>query len=174
MPGCFGSPGTKNCSEWRAHPDPSRVQALAGVGVRDAAQQTSLFPRVGGVDRWNDWWKHHGDERLTLLLWAVWNPIGAVPLDEYENYTGRVVTVLHKAREADQELLGSGDDLDDTVQLERTAHAQRSTEELASLLSTLREDAIGMSPNRHADRRAAETLLDWYEWEMWALDEDAR
>jgi hypothetical protein len=83
---------------------------------------------------------------LALLLWAVWNPIGPVPLDEYENYAGRVVTVLHKAREADQELLGSGDDLDNTVQLERGALAQRSTEELVSLLSTLREEQMGMSP----------------------------
>jgi hypothetical protein len=56
-------------------------------------------------DDWNDWWRERGDDRLSLLLWAVWNPIGPVPLDEYEAYTGKVISVLKEAHQADLELL---------------------------------------------------------------------
>ncbi len=118
---------------------------------------------------WNDWWRKHGDERLSLLLWAVWNPIGPVPLDEYENYTGQVVSVLRNAHDRDQELFALGDELTDAVQRQRNAGRASATEELGALLAKLREEQMGMPPNADADRRAAATILDWYEWEMHAL-----
>jgi len=52
-------------------------------------------------DDWNDWWRKRGDDRLSLLLWALWNPIGIVPLDEYKSYTGQVVSVLKDGHQAD-------------------------------------------------------------------------
>jgi hypothetical protein len=120
---------------------------------------------------WSDWWRKRGDERLALLLWAVWNPIGPVPLDEYESYTGQVATVLRRARDGDRELSPPGADLDDATQRQRNALYAASLEELATLLETLRCEQMGMPVSPDADRRAAATLLEWYEWEM---DELAR
>ena len=117
------------------------------------------------TDSWKDWWRKRGDDRLTLLLWAVWNPIGPVPLDEYENYAGQVVRVLHDAHKADLELLPAGAEPDDSVQRQRNALHAASVVKLATLLSSLR-DRMGMPPSDDADHRAAETLLDWYDWEM--------
>jgi hypothetical protein len=87
-----------------------------------------------------------GDERLSLLLWAVWNPIGPVPLDEYASYTGQVASVLRRGHEAEE-----------TAGLD---------EELVTLLARLRSEHMGMPPNPDADRRAGRTLGEWYMWEM--------
>jgi hypothetical protein len=120
---------------------------------------------------WNDWWRTRGDERIALLLWAVWNPIGPVPLDEYENYTGQVVQILRTARVADLELSPSGSELSDSIQRQRNALHAAAVEDLATLLGELRQEQIGMPPELDTDRRAAEILLEWYDWEMDALDE---
>ena len=120
------------------------------------------------ADAWKDWWRKRGDERLSLLLWALWNPIGPVPLDEYDNYTGQVVNVLRKAYEADAELSPAGKP-DDAVQLQRNALWAASVAELSGLLSRLSTQQMGVAPDPDTDRRAAETLLDWYGWEMDAL-----
>ena len=101
------------------------------------------------ADRWNDWWRKGGEDRLSLLLWAVWNPIGPVPLDEYANYTGQVVSVLRQAYDADPQSL--------------------SDVELAALLERIRRERMEMPPNVDADRRAARTLAEWYMWEMEGL-----
>jgi hypothetical protein len=93
-----------------------------------------------------------------------------VPLDEYANYTGHVVSVLRRAREPDLELLSPGGELDDAVQLSRTALAESARDELATLLGRLREEQMGMPLDADADRRAAVIFLDWYGWEMEALD----
>ena len=122
---------------------------------------------------WSDWWRKRGDERLALLLWAVWNPIGPVPLDEYESYTGQVAGVLRRARDADRELWPPGADLDDATQRQRNALYAASLEELATLLETLRREQMGMPVNTDADRGAAATLLEWYEWEMDKLAQTA-
>ena len=97
-------------------------------------------------------------------------PIGPVPLDEYANYTGHVVSVLRRAREPDLELLSPGRELDDAVELSRNALAESATDELATLLGRLREEQMGMPLDADADRRAAVIFLDWYGWEMEALD----
>jgi hypothetical protein len=65
------------------------------------------------ADGWNVWWQKRGDETLSLLLWAVWNPIGPVPLDEYAGYTARIVSVLRRAYDADQELSPPGTEIGD-------------------------------------------------------------
>jgi hypothetical protein len=98
------------------------------------------------VDEWNRWWRRRGDERLSLLLWAAWNPIGPVPLDEYSNYTGQVASVLRRGYDAEKDA--------------------RPDEELVTLLESLRTQHMGMPPNADADRRAARTLGEWYMWEM--------
>jgi hypothetical protein len=145
--------------------------ALGSECIPELAQTTISSPRVVVVaGAWNDWWRKRGDDRLALLLWAVWNPIGPVPLDEYENYTGRVVGVLRKALDTDRELSPPGADTDDAIQRQRNVLYAASVEELSTLLEALRRDQIGMRPSPETDRRAAETLLDWYEREMDALD----
>jgi hypothetical protein len=118
------------------------------------------------TDNWKDWWRRRGDDRLSLLLWAVWNPIGPVPLDEYESYTAQVVRVLKEARQADLELLPIGREPDDSAQRRRNKLYAASVAELATLLGVLRQEQMGMPPNADADRRTAETLLAWYGWEM--------
>jgi hypothetical protein len=137
------------------------------------------------ADEWNRWWRAGGEGRLSLLLWAVWNPIGPVPLDEYANYTGRVVAVLRRAREADSEIVPpeaqsrvgarlrmtlSEDEGDYAVQGQRNLIYAAAVDELSALLGTLRTHQIGARPNPDRDRQAAETLLDWYEWEMYETD----
>ena len=119
---------------------------------------------------WNDWWRRRGDERIALLLWAVWNPIGPVPLDEYENYTGQVVQILRRAHAADLQLSPPGAEVDDSIQRQRNARYAASVEDLVTLLGKLRHEQMGMPPQADADRRAAETLFEWYEWEMHALN----
>jgi hypothetical protein len=121
------------------------------------------------TDGWKDWWRTQGDDRLSLLLWAIWNPIGLVPLDEYEDYTGQVVEVLNAAHQADLQLWAGGE-LDDSVQRQRNTLHAASVEELATLLGNIRQVQMGMPPDHEADRRAAETLLDWYGWEMNQLE----
>jgi hypothetical protein len=117
-------------------------------------------------DDWNDWWRKRGDDRLSLLLWALWNPIGIVPLDEYKSYTGQVVSVLKDGHQADLELLSGDWNPSDSVQRQRNKLYTASVKELATLLGVLRQDQIGMPPDAAADRRAAETLIDWYGREM--------
>ncbi|HEX4526283.1 MAG TPA: hypothetical protein VH108_06020 [Gaiellaceae bacterium] len=118
------------------------------------------------TDAWKDWWRRRGQDRLSLLLWAVWNPIGPVPLDEYTSYTGTVVTILPKAHAADQNLTGGGNDFSDFVQRQRNKLSESTVGELLTVLANLGEKHMGMPPNTEADRRTAETLLDWYDWEM--------
>ena len=107
-----------------------------------------------------------GARSLSLPLWALWNPIGPVPLDEYRSYSGSLVTILQKAQAADQELTGGSNDFNDFVQLQRNQLSQSATDELAALLATLRDQQMGMPPDADADRHTAEILLDWYHWEM--------
>jgi hypothetical protein len=84
------------------------------------------------------WWKRRGRDDLTLILWAAWDPIGAaVPLDEYENYSDRLMTLLR---------------------------AEATVEEVAGALARIRTETIGMPPDSHADETAAHKLLDWYDW----------
>ena len=121
------------------------------------------------AEEWADWWRKRGDERLSLLLWAVWNPIGPVPLDEYANYTGQVVQLLQQAYDSDEELWPPGTDLTDDLQRKRNKLHADSVTALATLLDDLRCGQIGDTPTPDADRQAAETLLDWYGWEMQSL-----
>jgi hypothetical protein len=81
-------------------------------------------------------WREYEPE-LILLLWALWDPITGVPLNEYENYA----PVVWK-------LLGE--------------HA--SVEKLADELSRIRVETIGCEPDREGDRRVAERLREWWYW----------
>jgi hypothetical protein len=125
------------------------------------------------AEAWREWWRQRGEERLSLLLWAVWNPIGPAPLDEYEDYTGEVVRVLEKAHVADEELSPPGSDPDDAIQRQRNALYASAVHELATLLGRIRIEEMEMPSNPDGDHRAAETLLEWYEWEMSELARDS-
>lgn len=126
------------------------------------------------TDRWRDWWRRRGEERLSLLLWALWNPIGPVPLDEYESYAGNVAAILEKARLAGEKLIAtSGGDFSDVVQLQRNALRHTAEEELVNVLGELSDQQMGTPPNVARDRQAAQILLDWYEWEMDAPQDDS-
>jgi hypothetical protein len=73
---------------------------------------------------------------LGLLLWAVWDPIGAgVPLDEYESY----VPIVWK-------LLAERSDVD----------------EIAERLDKIADERMGVAPGR--GRAAAERLSNWWYW----------
>jgi hypothetical protein len=145
-----------------------------------------------GVDAgdWDHWWKARGEALLTVLLWAVWNPIGFCPPDEYENYSGRVVQLLKRHHDPEQEpglvqLEGRATELakrlaGDLPDSEREAlYAEflkevntypaardEGVERLAGLFGQLRRDTMGCNADPAADRNAAERLRDWYWWEM--------
>lgn len=108
-----------------------------------------------------------------MLLWAVWNPIGPVPLDEYDGCSGQVVSVMRRAADADRELTASAPTISDFTQRQRNKLYEEAVEELSRLLSSLRGQQMGMPAAPGADHRAAETLLDWYGWEMNELSRDA-
>jgi hypothetical protein len=73
---------------------------------------------------------------LSLLLWGVWDPIGAgVPLDEYESY----VPVIWKL-------------LDE----------QAGIEAISTALAQIEEER--METGRGTSRYAAERLTEWWYW----------
>jgi hypothetical protein len=118
-------------------------------------------------EAWQTWWRSRGEEHLTLLLWAIWNPIGPVPLDEYESYAPPVARILAESEAEDRRFFREGDDdFSEAIQRQRNALYARAVERLASHLSEIRTLQIGMPADLDADRRVAETLLDWYGWEM--------
>ena len=79
--------------------------------------------------------RRHAPE-LDLLLWAVWDPIGAgVPIDEYQSY----VPVIWKL-------------LDE--------HA--GIETIAAALAQIAEERMG--EDRGTSRHAAERLTEWWYW----------
>jgi hypothetical protein len=112
-------------------------------------------------DGWESWWKGHGRERLEFLLWAVWDPIGGglVPFDEYASYCEPLVQILRQCWEDDEQHA-------ERPQSERNAAWQQEVEMLAARLSQIRFSRMGVEGNLETDRRAAEKLIDWYDWEM--------
>jgi hypothetical protein len=110
---------------------------------------------------WDAWWRSRGEDRLTLLLWALWNPIGPVPLNEYAGYAGRLVSVLGRARTVDATLLLGGHA--DERQLEDNHQWAASVEELASHLARERTTMMEVPLDPAVERHAAEVLLAWYE-----------
>jgi hypothetical protein len=86
---------------------------------------------------WEGWWESRGRATLELLLWAVWDPIGGVPLDEYSLYCDPVVQLLRQAGEADAPLAEQAWE-NERVQLQRNVLWRSSVERLAGLLAELR------------------------------------
>jgi hypothetical protein len=111
---------------------------------------------------WDRWWEERGRACLELLLWALWDPIGGVPLDEYKYYCEPVVQVLREAAHADAELAGT-ELPDDEAQRERNALWETSVDRLTALLADLRARCRDR-PDVEVDRRAAKRLIEWY-WE---------
>jgi len=74
--------------------------------------------------------------QLALVLWIAWDPVGGAP-DEYVSYADQVLELLQAASKA---------------------------ERIASHLSKLRTDQMGMPPDTEADLRAAWAVQDWYQW----------
>jgi dodecin len=81
-------------------------------------------------------WREYEPE-LTLLLWALWDPISGVPLNEYENYSPAVWKLLN-----------------DEVSVER----------VAGELSRIRIETIGCEPDPEGDERVADRLRAWWYW----------
>lgn len=73
---------------------------------------------------------------LGLLLWAVWDPIGAgVPIDEYESYVPAIWKLLDE-------------------------HA--GIEAISNALAQIAEERMGT--DRGMSRHAAERLTEWWYW----------
>jgi hypothetical protein len=88
------------------------------------------------------WWKQRGRDDFTLVLWAAWNPIGfPVPLNEYEDYSDRLISLLGK---------------------------ESTVDEIAAELGRIRTETMGMQPEPRLDEIAADTLK-W--WHYWAVEE---
>jgi hypothetical protein len=113
---------------------------------------------------WEEWWTRDGERKLELLLWALWDPIGSVPLDEYSSYCGSVVKLLRERHQADAHLAERWDV--DSVQAERNRLWEQSVESLTQLLIDLRATNMEIERDSRIDREAAVKLLAWYELEM--------
>jgi hypothetical protein len=83
------------------------------------------------------------------------------------------MSVLRCAEDADRELTRNDPTISDFIQRQRNKLYDSAVDELSELLESLRNTQLGIPPDRVADRRASETLLDWYEWEMNGLTGDA-
>jgi hypothetical protein len=83
---------------------------------------------------WDDRWHSRGEGQLTLLLWALWNPIGTCPPDEYASYSPAVAAILREEREMDSPLAQKAFD-DNRIQLERNALRETAVQRLANLLA---------------------------------------
>ena len=84
-----------------------------------------------------EWWRRSGRAQLTLVLWAVWDPIGSVPLDEYEIYVDELFSVLEAGAEADR---------------------------IADELERIRTKSIRLPKDRSRDVEVAQKLKDWHYW----------
>ena len=116
---------------------------------------------------WDRWWESRGRHDLSLLLWAVWNPIGTCPLDEYESYGSPLAGVLRKAYEIDEQWIPEAGD--DGAQRARNTLRTETVELLATTLDMLRTTAMGLPPDVATDMRAASLLFDWHESSMQEL-----
>jgi hypothetical protein len=86
--------------------------------------------------------KKHAPE-LNLLLWALWNPIGAsVPLDESESYVPRIWKLLV---------------------------VDASVEDIAAELRRIEQDRMDSTGN--GTQAVAERLKDWWYWRFKYPDE---
>jgi hypothetical protein len=86
--------------------------------------------------------KKHAPE-LNLLLWALWNPIGAsVPLDEYESYVPPIWKLLV---------------------------VDASVEDIAAELRRIEQDQMDSAGN--GTQAVAERLKDWWYWRSKYPDE---
>lgn len=82
----------------------------------------------------DEWWRSVGEAELRLILWAAWDPIGAVPRDEYDWYVPRVWELLRN---------------------------RASKQEIAAQLGASRTDRIGLQPDSNRDMIVAWKLCDW-------------
>ena len=110
---------------------------VADVAEASQSRQRGGRDYVGGVgSRPNaEHFRKHSPE-LGLLLWAVWDPIGAgVPVDEYESYVPIIWNLLAE-------------------------HA--TVDEVAERLDRIAEEQMSLPPGR--GRVAAERLSRWWYW----------
>lgn len=87
---------------------------------------------------WARWWRTRGAREATLILWALWDPIGCgVPPDEYESYPDRLAGLLRDRAPAD---------------------------ELAARLKSFRVEWMGdLEHVENRDLDTAEKLQKWYD-----------
>ena len=118
---------------------------------------------------WRFWWTRRGESQLTLLLWAVWNPIGTCPPNEYDIYSLRIAELLRKEHEADA-FLAPNAAYDTAGQREQNKLWATGVERQAKLLQSVRTGEMEQVADWRADVEAAETILEWHEWEMMEWD----
>jgi hypothetical protein len=92
--------------------------------------------RPTSASEWRDFWSSGGARELTLLLWAVWDPIGGGPVGDYTDYATRVAT-----------LLGS----------------RAPVQALAAELGRIRAHDLGLPADPAADEAAAAKIQRWFD-----------
>jgi hypothetical protein len=92
---------------------------------------------------WQMWWKRRGGAGVRHLLMSEWDPIGVqgVPeaVDEYDAYVGVVGRMLREGATADA---------------------------IATYLSSVCSDRMGLGPVEERDAQVAVHLREWYLQEM--------
>lgn len=108
----------------------------------------SLRSRPVELADWHSWWKRSGAAELRRILMEEWDPIGVrgVPeaADEYDGYLPQVATRLRDGA---------------------------TTEEIATYLTDVEEDRMGLGPSptaRERNEALADRLRAWYAEEMTA------
>jgi len=96
-------------------------------------------------DEWTEWWETRGHERLSLVLWAAWDPIGAPPLDEYDRHAVRLGEYLY---------------------------TDPSVDDVADWLGEASPGTDSGEPASERDRYGALRVWEWYAYEMEELGFD--
>jgi hypothetical protein len=92
--------------------------------------------RPTSASEWRAFWSTGGARELTLLLWAVWDPIGDGPVVDYTDSATRVAT-----------LLGS----------------RAPVRALAAELGRIRAHDLGLPADPAADEAAAAKVQCWFD-----------
>jgi hypothetical protein len=128
-------------TDWCASIEPVTSSKLASIWIsRSPALPSSSRSRedvqVSAANDAKARWKQFGPE-LAFLLWAVWDPIGGPPPNEYQGYALPLWKLL--ARDADES-------------------------EVARKLGEFRTINMGFRSNPEADHETATKLQEWWGW----------
>lgn len=114
---------------------------------------------MADAPEWKEWWSSIGQRELRLILWALLDPIGNVPRDEYDSYVPRLWDLLRIHARVLRD--APADDGTEAAFAEWAARVQASEGTVARQLSEWRTDAMGLSARLEFDQAVAEKLSDW-------------